>query len=170
MHLRAAVTDDYDLLVQLVVEAVNWTGQTRLDRAAVLAQPELSHYVTGWKRPTDFGLVAVDGDGAPLGAIWARSFSAADPGYGFISADVPELSMAVLPGGRGRGIGGALLRACVAQARELGVAALSLSVEDGNARARALYDASQFRVVGRNGASHTMRLDLVARAAATGST
>ena len=170
MHLREAATGDYDLLARLVVEAVNWTGQVRMSPEAVMAQPELSHYVTGWMRPSDFGFVAAGDDGAPLGAIWARSFSAADPGYGFVAADVPELSMAVLPGSRGQGVGRALLSACIARARELGVAALSLSVEDGNARARAMYDASRFRVVGRNGGSHTMRLDLVPGAAATGST
>jgi len=161
MHLRDAATDDDDLLAHLVVEAVNWTGQARTSLDAVMADPALSHYVTGWKRPTDFGLVAVDDDDAPLAAIWARTFASADPGYGFIADDIPEPSMAVLPGSRGQGVGRALLRACIARARELGHPALALSVEDGNASARALYDSCQFRVVARNGGSHTMRLELL---------
>jgi ribosomal protein S18 acetylase RimI-like enzyme len=37
---------------------------------------------------------------------------------------------------------------------------LSLSVEDGNEGARALYERHHFRVVGRSGGSATMRLDL----------
>jgi len=161
MHLRDAVTEDFELLAGLVVEAVNWTGETRMTGEQVMAEPELNHYVTGWKRPTDFGLVAVDDD-APLGAIWARVFPDNEPGYGFIARDIPELSMAVLPGRRGKGVGGALLRACIERARTAGCSALSLSVEDGNDVARRLYERHHFRVVGRTGGSDTMRLDLQA--------
>ena len=159
MHLRDAVSEDFELLSSLLVEALNWTGETRMTDEQVLAEPELNHYVTGWKRLTDFGLVAVDDD-APIGAIWGRIFPDNEPGYGFIAGDIPELSMAVIPGRRGKGVGGALLRACVEQARLTGCPALSLSVEDGNDVARRLYDRHHFRVVGRTGASDTMRLDL----------
>ena len=160
MHLRAAVPDDAELLTELVVEAVNWTGEVRTTREQVMADPALSHYVTGWKRPTDFGLVAVADDGAPLGAVWARLFADDEPGYGFIAHDIPEVSMAVLPGNRGAGVGGALLRGCIEQARMVGCAALSLSVEDGNDVARGLYERHHFSVVGRTGASATLRLDV----------
>ena len=105
--------------------------------------------------------MAVDDD-APLGAIWARVFPDNEPGYGFIARDIPELSMAVLPGRRGKGVGGALLRACIERARTAGCSALSLSVEDGNDVARRLYERHHFRVVGRTGGSDTMRLDLQA--------
>jgi ribosomal protein S18 acetylase RimI-like enzyme len=160
MHLRNAVTEDLELLTSLVVEAVNWTGETRMTRDQVMAEPELSHYVTGWKRATDVGLVALADDGAPLGAIWWRLFPDDEPGYGFIAGDVPELSMAVLPGRKGNGVGSALLRECIEQARAAGQVALSLSVEDGNDVARALYERHHFRVLGRTGGSSTMRLDL----------
>ena len=160
MHLRTALTEDFELLASLVVEAVNWTGETRMTREQVMAEPELGHYVTGWRRTTDFGLVALADDGAPLGAIWWRLFPDDDPGYGFIACDVPELSMAVLPGRKGNGVGRALLRECIEEARIAGHSALSLSVEDGNDVARALYERHHFRVVGRTGGSDTMRLDL----------
>ena len=160
MDLRDAVTEDLELLVSLVVEAVNWTGEARMTREQVMAEPELSHYVTGWKRDTDVGLVAVAEDGAPLGAIWWRLFGDDDPGYGFVSPDVPELSMAVLPGRRGEGVGSALLRACIDRAQASGCPALSLSVEYGNDAARALYEGHRFRAVGRTGGSQTLLLDL----------
>ncbi|RYV49957.1 GNAT family N-acetyltransferase [Pengzhenrongella frigida] len=165
MHLREAVTDDLDLLTGLLVDTVNWAGQTRMTRAQVIALPELHHCVAGWKRPTDFGLVALDDDEAPLGAIWARLFPDDDPGYGFISHDIPELGMAVHPGRRGTGVGRLLLRGCIEQARTAGCSALSLSVEDGNHVARTLYERHHFRVVGRTGASDTMRRDLGAQPA-----
>jgi len=160
MHLRTAVAEDSELLASLVVEAVNWTGEIRMTRERVMAEPELNHYVTGWKRATDFGLVALADDGAPLGAIWWRLFPDDDPGYGFIACDVPELSMAVLPGRKGNGVGTALLRECIERARTAGHSALSLSVEDDNFVARALYERHDFRAVGRVGGSVTMRLVL----------
>jgi ribosomal protein S18 acetylase RimI-like enzyme len=82
-----------------------------------------------------------------------------DPGYGFVAADVPEITIAIRAAHRGRGLGGALLDAVLTQARERGLRAVSLSVEDGN-RARRLYERAGFVVVGRSGTSDTMLLDL----------
>jgi ribosomal protein S18 acetylase RimI-like enzyme len=66
---------------------------------------------------------------------------------------------------RGQGVGSALLAGCVEQARDLGWRALSLSVEDGNPAARALYERNGFVVVGRSGDSDTMMCDLRGRTA-----
>ena len=98
-------------------------------------------------------------DGRPVGAVWARLFSEADPGYGFVWDTVPELSMGVLPGQRGSGAGTALLAAVAVQARKLGFDALSLSVEDSNP-ARHLYERGGFSKVDRTGGSDTMLLRL----------
>ena len=160
MHLRAAKATDLGLLVRLLAEAVNWNAEVPLTPDEIMAEPRTSHYVSHWPLPTDFGTVAVTDDEEPVGAIWARVFPVDHPGYGFIAADVPELGMAVLPGRRGEGVGGILLGAGVEQARALGWRALSLSVEDGNVAARRLYERHRFRVVGRNGGSDTMLLDL----------
>lgn len=160
MNLRDADVGDLDLLVDLLVEAVNWTGLERMTKEQVMSEASLSRYVAGWKRDSDFGQVAITDDGAPLGAVWCRLFSPDEPGYGFVSSEVPELSMAVLPGGRGAGVGGTLLRGCIEQARARACPGLSLSVEDRNDVARALYLRHHFRVVGRDGDSDTLLLDL----------
>ena len=55
--------------------------------------------------------MVAEAGGLPVGAAWLRFFPADDPGYGFVSADVPELSIGVAVLWRGRGIGRALLRA-----------------------------------------------------------
>jgi ribosomal protein S18 acetylase RimI-like enzyme len=125
-----------------------------------MAEPRNSHYVTEWQRPTDFGTVAVSDSNEPMGAVWAGVSSRDQPGYGFISESVPELSIAVFRGRRGEGIGGVLLRTCIERSRALGWSALSLNVEDGNHTALSLYQRHHFRVVGRNGESDTMLLDL----------
>nr|WP_163275751.1 GNAT family N-acetyltransferase [Cellulomonas iranensis] len=160
MMLRDATADDLDLLHDMLLEAFNWDGTPRFTRAQVVADTHTARYLGGWKRPDDFGLVATDDDGHPLGAVWARALPAATPGYGYVADDVPELGMAVARPHHGRGVGSALLAGCLAQARGLGWRAVSLSVEDGNAAARALYTRHGFVVVGRNGGSDTMLREL----------
>ena len=162
MRIRAAIAEDAGFLLDMLVEAYNWSGEEWITRVGVEAEPELGRYIEGWPRPDDFGVIAVDDD-APVGAAWARSFSSAAPGYGYVAADVPELSMGVVAAERGRGIGTRLLRAIIEAARGRGVRALSLSVEDGNPAAR-MYRAAGFATVARKGNSDTMLLELRAAA------
>lgn len=73
-------------------------------------------------------------------------------GYGWVAADIPELSTAVLPDHQSQGIGGALLDVVCTLARISGFPAVSLSVEDGNGAAQ-LYHDRGFVSVGRSGNS-----------------
>lgn len=126
---------------------------------AVLAEPMLAHYVVGWPAAGERGMVAEDEQGRPVGAAWWRLFPEQDPGYGFVSADCPELSVGVLDGHRGAGVGTALLRALIEQAGLDGLPGLSLSVEPDNPAAR-LYARLGFEVVGGSGGAQTMLLRL----------
>ncbi len=154
---RPATDADVDFLRTMVAEAVNWRESPDFD-SSILESPELAHYVDDWKRVSDFGIVA-ERQGRPAGAAWARLFSAADPGYGYVADNIPEVSLAVSSGSRGEGLGTALLEALISEARRRGLPAISLSVEDGN-RARGLYERYAFAVVGREGNSDTMMLGL----------
>lgn len=71
-------------------------------------------------------------------------------GYGWVAADIPELSLAVLPEHQSQGIGGMLLEVVCTLAKMSGYPAVSLSVEDGNTAAR-IYHEHGFVSVGRNG-------------------
>lgn len=159
VRLRAATSGDLEFLYDMLLEAFNWDGERRFTRDVVMAHDHAARYLDGWCGGGDFGLVAVDGD-ALLGAIWARVLPSTAPGYGYVAADVPELSMGVRAGRRGQGVGAALLAGCIEQAQDLGWRALSLSVEDGNLAARTLYERNGFVVVGRSGDSDTMMLEL----------
>lgn len=153
--VRTAGAADREFLAQMLAAAASWRPGAPV--ADVLGQPELAHYVVGWPKPGDRGVIAESG--APVGAAWLRLFSEDDPGYGFVDASTPELSMAVAKRWRGQGIGSTLLRALIAQARADGLAAISLSVEPDNA-ARRLYERAGFLAVGGLGGSLTMLLRL----------
>jgi ribosomal protein S18 acetylase RimI-like enzyme len=118
---------------------------------------ELAHYVAGWPQPSDCGVIAEEE--RPVGAAWFRFLPTANPGYGFVDAETPEVSMGVIPSRRGQGIGARLLNALVTQARAAGLATLSLSVEPEN-YARSLYERVGFQTIGAVGGSLTMLLRL----------
>jgi GNAT superfamily N-acetyltransferase len=122
-----------------------------------MARPELAHYVEGWPRPGDMGAIAEAGD--PIGAAWLRFFSEDDPGYGFINAATPELSVGVRQQWRRQGVGTRLLSGLLAEAREGGLTTLSLSVERDNA-ARRIYERLGFQTVEEVGGSLAMLLQL----------
>lgn len=148
-----------DDIMPFLLAAMNWRDDGQWDAASVLAAPQLAHYVTGWMRHGDAGVVAMVGD-SPAGAAWWRHFASDDPGYGFVADDVPEIGMAVLGPFRRRGIAGALLDALISRARAERLRAVSLSVEDGNDVARPLYESRGFVTCGRVGDSDTMLLTL----------
>ena len=91
--------------------------------------------------------MAVAEDGTRLGAAWYRLFPTEEPAWGFVAADVPEVSMGVTAEARGRGVGSALLDVLLALARAQGHRALSLSVDRQNP-ARRLYERKGFRDAG----------------------
>jgi GNAT superfamily N-acetyltransferase len=159
LRLRTARPDDLRLLRALSFEAAFWRANVpRPPLEQALADPQLGRYVEGFGRAGDFGIVAEEG-GEPRGAAWWRYFQAGAPGYGFVDESTPEVSAAVLPPHRGRGIGTALLEALEHEAHEQGIKRLSLSVERDNPAA-ALYERLGFRPLGREGSALTMVIEL----------
>ncbi|MET0480162.1 MAG: GNAT family N-acetyltransferase [Mycetocola sp.] len=144
--LREATGSDARFLGDMLVEASEWMPSRSRSRVDVLADPKTAKYIAGWKRPGDAGTVAIDSTGTPLGACWYRLRPAHDPGYGFVAAGVPELTLGVVPVWRAQGIGRALLNAVVAQARASGHTRISLSVERAN-YAQRLYVSEGFHTV-----------------------
>lgn len=64
-----------------------------------------------------------------------RFFDEHDKGWGYIAPEIPEASIGVRAGHRGRGIGRSLLNALADAARATGVTRICLSVERDNIRA-----------------------------------
>lgn len=158
MIVRAATAADLPFLRDMNYEAATWRPGTRPAPETVLADPDVARYLSGWGRPGDAGVIGED-EGSPVGAAWLRLFPADDPAYGFVAADVPELSLAVVAEARGRGIGTRLLDALVETARAAGHRAVSLSVEPDNPALR-LYERAGFSRVPNDGGAWTMLLEL----------
>ena len=117
-----------------------------------------SRYVEGWGRPGDRGVILID-ESFPVGAAWYRLFAAGRPGYGFVDEETPELTIAVVPSTRGRGVGEQLLSALLEQAQSDGHSAMSLSVERDNPAVK-LYQRFGFQPVREMDSTLVMRADL----------
>lgn len=154
-HIRPLAQDNARCLWEMRYQAIHVPAGAAPPDQEIIHAPELAHYAADWGRPGDLGYLAVDGEGLLVGAAWLRLFPAGDPGYGFVDAATPELSMAVMPAWRGRGVGSRLLAALLDAAAKR-YAAVSLNVQADNPAAR-LYRRFRFEAVEDGGAWIIMR-------------
>ena len=151
--LRLLTPDDQTFIWKMLLAAIyppdpSWTEER------IRSIQQLAGYALAWgEQPGDFGLALLEGS-KPVGACWARFHSPDAPGYGFVALDVPELSIALAPEARGRGLGKALLQALLRMA-EPRCRAVSLSVRQDNP-ALHLYEQLGFKHVETIGDSFTM--------------
>ena len=159
--IREAAPDDLGFLWDMLYEAAAWRREEpRPSRKETFSNPEISHYLDGWGRQGDLGLVALDRpNGRRMGGAWYRLFPLEDPGYGYVDATTPEVAVAVAWGYRGRGVGRALLNSLAGAARSRGYSALSLGVEQENPAA-VLYGSLGYQKASDRDNAWTMRLDL----------
>jgi ribosomal protein S18 acetylase RimI-like enzyme len=158
---RLSARADPAFLGEMLYEAVNWYDDGAEERPsldATLAVPENARYLAHWGRAGDVALCALDGRDEPIGAVWLRRFTSAEPGYGYVADDIPELSIGIYPEFRRQRVGSLLLGAILARAERDNERALSLSVSRENP-AKRLYARYGFEVVGEAGGSLTMVLE-----------
>jgi GNAT superfamily N-acetyltransferase len=140
---------DVPFMRSMLTHAYNW-HVTELD-----TEIPIGAYVDGWGRKGDTALIAIE-DGHRLGAGWFRLFQAAAPGYGFVDAETPELTIAVVPGRRGEGIGHELLQGLLDRARAAGYPALSASVRRNHPEV-GIFEDTGFETVRESEHALTMR-------------
>jgi ribosomal protein S18 acetylase RimI-like enzyme len=124
----ACVAEGEDHIVGFASGVVNWRGFYRefLRRHLLLAGRVLLARLSGgrWRRLLETTRYAASGALPPAELV----------------------SIAVAPAGRGRGIGGALVRAVLAEFAARGVAAVRVTAGDENAPAGRLYERAGFRL------------------------
>lgn len=150
--IRRGNRQDVRFLKDMLRHAFYWRSGGTVEDAS------LWRYVSGWGRRGDAAVVALEG-GFPIGAAWYRLFSRDEPGFGFVDEETPEISIAVVPSRRGRGIGTELLDSLVELATEQGYGGLTLSVA-GDSPAMHVFEKQGFQKVDETDGSWTMRIDL----------
>lgn len=154
IRIRALALEDAPFLQEALYHAVYVPPGVDPPPRSITALPELAAYIDGFgTRAGDTGILALDGE-APVGAAWARLMR----GYGFVDASTPELSIALLPGYRGSGIGTRLMKALFAALTPI-AQSVSLSVQLRNPAFR-LYHRLGFQVVSQDGDTAIMVLAL----------
>jgi GNAT superfamily N-acetyltransferase len=151
--IRRGGRQDVPFLKAMLRHAYHW-HVSALDESDV----PIARYVENWGRPGDEALVALEA-GHPIGAAWLRVFPQNAPGWGFVDAGTPELTIAVVPSRRKHGVGNDLLNALLDRAKEAGYGAVTLSVEKESPAVR-FYERHGFAVVADAGMAVTMKRDL----------
>lgn len=120
---------EYQFLEEMLYEALFVAeGKPKFPRS-IIHTSELKKYVENWgSDPADIAIVVNQGKEL-IGAIWGRKFQADDKGYGYVDSETPEISMAIKEGHRNSGIGTKLLSRIESEYQQIGVKALSLSVD-----------------------------------------
>ena len=138
--LREATAADEDTLWRFLAIASYEPNAEATKRVPVVAA-----HLRAWPRQGDFGVLATRNQ-VPVGAAWARQFGPDEGATYYAGPDVPEVSIAVLPEERGKGVGGLLLHHLAVLAANRRVAGLCLNVRDTNP-ARRLYERAGYRLV-----------------------
>jgi [ribosomal protein S18]-alanine N-acetyltransferase len=141
-------------LEEILYEAIYVPEETAPFPKSIVRTPEFSKYIEDWGRKGDIAVVA-ETDNRLTGCAWLRLFKKPLTGYGYVNDKTPELSMAVLPGFRNRGIGSKLLEKLIEQAGLYGYEAISLSVDKRN-QAQNLYKKYGFMIVKKEETAFTM--------------
>lgn len=158
LTFRAALPRDQPFLNEMLWMAHSWRDAPHPPTPSRLPEPT-RRYADGFGRPGDHGVIALC-DGFPAGAAWWRHRTSDDPGYGYLAEDIPELTVAVRPAQRRKGLAAAMLSWLTREAAKHDLAALCLSVEKDNPAVGA-YRAAGFVVVLEDEDALTMKLDIV---------
>jgi len=154
--IRPITLEDTHFLWEMLYEAIYVAEGVKPPAGDVLLQPDIRRYLQDWGQPHDSGFVALDPvTSDPIGAVWLRLLVGDQKGYGYVDDETPELTVAVVPEYRGKGIGTRLLSHLFAAA-EARYSCLSLSVSPNNPALR-LYNRMGFETVGICGASLVMK-------------
>jgi GNAT superfamily N-acetyltransferase len=130
--IRAIEATDIDFLKTAMYHAIFIPPGSPPCPEEIVDTPEIARYWHGWGRAGDIGVMAVQtSTRAPIGAAWLRVWDGTDRGYGFVSPEIPEMSVSVVPGMRGRGIGTELIGALLFRA-DARFTAVSLSIDPDN--------------------------------------
>ena len=156
MIIRKIRPGEYSFLKEMLYVALYVPDGEPPFPDSILEVPKIKQYVDKFgDHPYDLALVA-EQNALLVGACWGRLFQPPEVGYGFISADIPELCMAVRKNYRRQGLASRLIGELCQQYARQKIFAVSLSVDKRNP-AKKLYALQGFQVVEENADDFIMR-------------
>ena len=147
--LRELHKNDEGMLYDMLYHSIFVLEGREAPPRDIVYAAELSKYVKDFGTASDMGYGAFD-MAKPIGAAWLRCIK----GYGYVNDASPELSIAVIPDYRGKGIGTLLLEHLLTKAKTK-FSSVSLSVWASNPALR-LYQRFGFEKVQEKGNEVTM--------------
>ena len=152
-------SQDQELVKEILYQSIFVPKGGARPGRGILESADLRKYYEGWGRQGDYGLSVTPALGKkPVGGAFVRYHAASQAGYGFVSEQIPELSIALYPGFRGMGLGTQLLERLINDLQTQDCPGISLSVDKRNP-AMKLYEKFGFRTVRLEG-NPTMLLSL----------
>ncbi|MFO7867895.1 MAG: GNAT family N-acetyltransferase [Bacteroidales bacterium] len=127
IEIREIKQTEFSFLKEMLYQAIFVADEKVVLPREIIEQPDLKKYIHDFGQNGDYCLVA-EQNKKLIGAIWIRYIN----GYGFVDNDTPELSMAVLRGHRGKGIGEQLLMEMIDRLKNSRIKQISLSVDKDN--------------------------------------
>jgi len=154
VNIRPLQKGEEWFLREMLYEAMYIFANERPLPQSVVDLPELAQYIADFGRKGDICYVG-EQNGALIGAIWSRLFSQQNKGYGFVDEQTPEVSLALKPAFRGKGIGTKLIKILGQDLQQQGYEQISLSVDRCN-RAEGLYKKLGFEIIAAVESAYTM--------------
>ena len=143
-YLKSIERSESSFLEDMLYYAIYVGEGNPLPSRNIIYEPNLYKYIDKWDEKKDIGYVIVEQETKnKLGAVWLRTFCKNDKGYGYISEDIPELSIAIYPEYRGKGLGTSLINYLISQL-PTHINSISLSVDIQNP-AKRLYERIGFK-------------------------
>jgi GNAT superfamily N-acetyltransferase len=160
-NIRPLTKEDLKFQEEMLYQSLYVPEDKEVFPREIVHNPLIYKYVKDWGRPGDHGFVVeLKETKNKIAAAWYRLFPSNDKGFGFISPEIPEISLAVDYHFRHLGIGTDLLLTLIDHARNAGFKSVSVSVNPEN-DAIHLYRRLGFEIVESPMPHLVMKLDIV---------
>ena len=132
MHIRILKNSEISFIKEMLYDAIFVPEGIEKPPKSIISDQSLANYYENWGKDIyDIALV-IEINGELIGSIWGRKFLSEEKGYGFFDEDTPEISMAIKNEYRNKGLGTKLIEEIIEIYKDVGVKALSLSVDKQN--------------------------------------
>lgn len=132
MLIRPFHAQDASFIKEILYEALFVPPGNNPFTEEILESPEIKKYWKGFGNVADDLGFILEQHSKGVGAIWSRNFCSPQIGYGYISDEIAELSIAIREKHRNKGWGSKLIDTLESELKLTGVLGLSLSVDSRN--------------------------------------